>query len=1552
MKARLPEAAGGRPGPAGRSGPASFSGPSSRTKAGEAAGAGTPVSGALGAALAASLLAAATLLLAPGEARAQFCLGATTATNADVTCSAATYPVSIRSTIQSNANVTVRVPGGTGAGGTATVITGSTFYAGINLLASDQSQTGNYAIYVGTTAAVSIVDDTGSGNESPGIRIRQHGSGTATVDVRSQVTIGTSTSSRMRAHGIYVRSSGSGGAATITNAGTIYASYEGIDVQHDGAATTTVTHSGAIDSLNHGIQAVTDGAGALMVTSSGNITVTNANQQGIRMRAQKNGAMTLTATGGTITTPAQGIYMESQGTGTVTIQGTAASAPTQSGPTITSSASHGIHVHKSGSSATAGDVSITTTGGSITAGTGTSHGIHVQDRSGYTGNVTIDNAADVTASGGRGINVDRLGSGSVSVTVAAGTTVTGGTAGVYVAGAATGLQVARKYTSGYAQGQSADEIVTMAALRNQLVTVAGRVIGGTDAAVRLSGGGGVLVLEGGEVRAGADSGDSGVGILADGSALVYIDGLVRGAAGGAAAVHLTGGGSVTVGPNGRVQANGADHAIKSDGTNAITLTLVTAGMYREDAETAYARVDGSIEDVAAIRFREDLNGVPTGYSTSLTVTAAGVDTRKLPSRSQPPTEPPLSCPERADGRCIITQPGTISGRTGVYAAVEEDSATVASQPLIDVTWTGTFSHAEGNEGRFTAASAADVLSFDREAAAVKAQEAPEGSVRYGGAAGIEAHALSWRDVAEQVAKGDDPGALANAAAQTALVPTSATAHNNAYVKQFKAALENDEIEVESAVLTAIGTTATTAVTDLTDAQIVTYLRTDDEATRALLRNVLARGLSDAEKAVLRAVATNTGLDDALNDADAGFSNAYKTAVRDLLDRYNVGDIRIAVNGGSIDSRGDGIRAYYATPHANNGGISVTVAEGASVTGAMAGVYVANAGGDVTVSNSGTVKGGTYGIYAANAAAANGAIEVTVAAGASVTGDTAGVYAANAGPGLMLARKYTPGYSEENKDRAEELVPVMHGGGADAVPLLNQLVRVHGTVTGGTDAAVHLNGGGAVLVMEGGRVHAGTSGVAIKVNDPGPALVHVEGEVKGGAGPDGAPAPAAVHLTGGGNVIIGLNGKVKAAGAARAIRGGGDEATMVALTLVTDGIITHREDAQEAYARVEGSTEDIEGDVRFREDRDGVPTGYSRMLPVGDDGMLDASTLEWGPCPDETHIRGDDGVCGTPPPGSGDDGSGDDGSGSDGSGDDGSGDDGSGDDGSGDDGSGDDGSGDDGSGDDGSGDDGSGDDGSGDDGSGDDGSGDDGSGERRVRGRWVRERRVRGRRVRGRRPRRRGRRRHRLARRRHSRLLRDAPRRQRRHRGHRGRRRERVRQRGGHLRRERGAGPAHTEEIRAQGHPGAEGQRGRGQGRPDRHWGTQRGRRRHRDALPQPARHHCGHGDRGDGCGGALGRRRRGHRHEGGQGARRLLGRCDQGERPGPGAHVHRRRGEGRRGRGRGGASDRRRQRHHWPGREGGGQRGRPRHPGWRRRGDQGGPDPGHRRRHHVPGGRR
>ena len=1077
--------------------------------------------------------------------------------------------------------------------------------------------------------------------------------------------------------------------------------------------------------------------------------------------------------------------------------------------------------------------------------------------------------------------------GGISVTVAAGATVTGGTAGIYVANAGPDLMLARKYTYGYAMGDTADELVAVTygegadavALRNQLVTVAGTVTGGTDAAVRLSGGGAVIVVEGGKVHAGA----SGVGILADGPALVYVDGEVRGGEGGAAAVHLSGGGIVTVGPNGRVQANGAGHAIRGgdDATTMVALTLVTDRLvpYREDVN---AQVDGSLAGVEnVVRLREDRDGVPTGYSTSLAVTADGrLDTSKLPPR-------PASIIDcAADGPCRITQAETISDRrTGVYAAVPRASESgetraAADQPLIDVTWTGTFSHAEGSsdEGRFTAETVGEALVFDRESAAVKAQEAPEGSVRYGGAAGIEAHALSWRDVAEQVAKGDDPDAIANKAAQDALLATSgAASRRTAILAQFKAALGNADLAVAAAVLTAIDSTATT-VADLSDTEIVTYLGTNDAATRALLRNVLAQGLSDKEKAVLRAVATDTGLDDALNDADAGFTDDYKTEVKALLDRYNVGDVRVNMTGGSIDSRGDGIRAYYATPHDMNGGIRVDVAAGTTVTGAMAGIYVANAGpglmlekkytpgyapGDapdelvavthgeganevpllnqlvtvagmvtggtdaavhlsgggavivmeggkvhagssgvailvndpgpalVYIASGGEVKGGAGGAAAvhltgggsvivglngkveangatnaiqggdtdetmvaltlATGATAyrdvvdaqvegslegvsevrlreyrdgaptgysppgtvtvtdgkldtsglplqpcpdgqlrdaegecppppgdtdvriyfpggvggmesrddgirawyptpnddNGGISVTVPAGASVTGSETGVYVANAGEGLRIPKRYAP-YAirelEANKAAGENDLIAMGGlnaaGDAIETPYLNQLVTVAGTVTGGTDAAVHLSGGGAVIVMAGGKVYAGSSGVAIKVNDPGPAYLYIDGEVKGKVPAEGeAPAPAAVHLTGGGSVIVGLNGKVEANGAARAIRGGGTDETMVALTLVTDGIITHREDAEEAYARVEGSTEDIEGDVRFREDRDGVPTGYSRTLPVADNGMLDTSGLDPRPkpCPDGQERV--DGECPSPS-GSGDDGPGD------------------------------------------------------------------------------------------------------------------------------------------------------------------------------------------------------------------------------------------------------------------------------------------------------------------------
>ena len=373
--------------------------------------------------------------------------------------------------------------------------------------------------------------------------------------------------------------------------------------------------------------------------------------------------------------------------------------------------------------------------------------------------------------------------------------------------------------------------------------------------------------------------------------------------------------------------------------------------------------------------------------------------------------------------------GTISGRTGVYAEVTRSLTTGGTRsmdgadhdPAIDIDWTGgTIARgtATNDVGRFRAASAAQALAFDQEAAAVKAVE---GTVRWGSAAGIEAHALSWRDVVAQVAKGDDPGALTAGAGgliisggtTTTAVPATATASNNDYIAQFKTALANMDLDVASAVLTAIGTTATTAVSDLTDAQIRTYLRTDNGATRTLLRNILAQGLSDKEKAVLRAVAASdsTALTTALDDTAAAFSNAYKTAVRALLDRYNLDDVRVSMTGGSIDSHGDGIRAYYATVNDNNGGIDVTVDAGASVMGGVNGILVSGSGTTMTgtknqaVTVAGTVMGGTgAGVHLI------GGGEVTVNAG-GVVGATLGHRHFNLG-----RRRFDGGYFRAGRGR--------------------------------------------------------------------------------------------------------------------------------------------------------------------------------------------------------------------------------------------------------------------------------------------------------------------------------------------------------------------------------------------------------------------------------------------------------------------------------------------------------------------------------------------------------
>ena len=123
-------------------------------------------------------------------------------------------------------------------------------------------------------------------------------------------------------------------------------------------------------------------------------------------------------------------------------------------------------------------------------------------------------------------------------------------------------------------------------------------------------------------------------------------------------------------------------------------------------------------------------------------------------------------------------------------------------------------------------------------------------------------------------------------------------------------------------------------------------------------------LSAAERAVLEAVLTGGGLEAALAALPAAYTDEYKDEARKHARSYNAGDIQVDVTGGTIVSDGDGVHARYVLTHDRNGAISVTVAEGARVTGGRNGIHVGSAGAGEgnfraqSVAVNGRVTGGT------------------------------------------------------------------------------------------------------------------------------------------------------------------------------------------------------------------------------------------------------------------------------------------------------------------------------------------------------------------------------------------------------------------------------------------------------------------------------------------------------------------------------------------------------------------------------------------------------------------
>ena len=191
----------------------------------------------------------------------------------------------------------------------------------------------------------------------------------------------------------------SSGDITIENSAAITANRYGIRVDNHGSGDLTLTNMGDIASASdHAIFARARQGGAITITNSGDLTAAGASMRGIMAQTDGNGDISVTAREGEIgSADAQGIYVQSDGTGDVTIS---------SGADITAQ-NHGINVRKTEATATAGDISVTTTGGSIMVEgqTTATDGIYVEDSFARRGSLSIVNAADITAFG-NGIHAD------------------------------------------------------------------------------------------------------------------------------------------------------------------------------------------------------------------------------------------------------------------------------------------------------------------------------------------------------------------------------------------------------------------------------------------------------------------------------------------------------------------------------------------------------------------------------------------------------------------------------------------------------------------------------------------------------------------------------------------------------------------------------------------------------------------------------------------------------------------------------------------------------------------------------------------------------------------------------------------------------------------------------------------------------------------------------------------------------------------------------------------------------------------------------------------
>jgi uncharacterized protein with beta-barrel porin domain len=362
----------------------------------------------------------------------------------------------------------------------------------------------------GTGALTITANGNVTGTGGPGIYALNYGTALTVTTAAGTTVSGTSP-------GILARNNGTGALTIIANGDVTSTGGRGILARNDSGTTLSVTTGAGttVSGASYGIFAYNAGTGATTITANGNVTGTTFS--GIYARNTGTGTtLSVTTAAGTTVSGTFGIYTRNAGTGALTI--------TANGD-VTGTTSNGIYARNFGNALT-----VTTAAGTTVSGN--TNGIFARNFN--TGAVTVTANGNVTGTTGNGIDARNSISGTgLSVTTAAGTTVSGATNGIDAINYARALTIT---ANGNVIGTSGAGISAQnAGFSNALTvtTAAGATVsGGTDGIfARNYGSGGLTVTV---AATSTVSGGSGFGIQAiRRPATVTVAGTVNGGASGA-----------------------------------------------------------------------------------------------------------------------------------------------------------------------------------------------------------------------------------------------------------------------------------------------------------------------------------------------------------------------------------------------------------------------------------------------------------------------------------------------------------------------------------------------------------------------------------------------------------------------------------------------------------------------------------------------------------------------------------------------------------------------------------------------------------------------------------------------------------------------------------------------------------------------------------------------------------------------------------------------------------------------------------------------------------